>query len=485
MKYSLKPTIRKDQKNSQGECPIYIRYIYNRKFINFPLSESIPEDKWDSESDLPKSSLKNFRVVYEKIISTMDSLEKKINEFNKQYSRIPSCQELKEFNSLKSSKQSKNDESDSGKLFTKVFNDFIELRKKELRKSTITIYFSTLKKWEEFEKSNKRKYFLNDINGKLFQDFRLYVLNSGKQLSTTGKYVKTIKTFVNTYLIDYLNMNVDITFKKVKVDKEEKNTFEVLNEMELENLKEAVFYSRYKVKDSVKRVDFNEFEKNIGKMFLFMCNTGLAYVDLLKLSYADIHIEDEKIIELNNEEVIQKFVYVKIERTKTTHKSECIIPIVGTTIDLLISQIGLPVEDMGAGNLFLNDQDKIQILIPRLQNVKNTFDSLSNKDKYVFPKIFSSKFNEEIKQVLCRLEINEPVPKIFRGKDRITEYVPKYKKISAHSGRRTYITLCLRQGVLPDVLMQSTGHKKFDTMTSYHKHDAVSVNKEIRKKVKN
>jgi integrase len=484
MKYSVTPVIRKDQLNQQGECPLYIRYTANRKSINIPVGESILLSSWDLNNDMPKTSYKQFRQLYDKINHLIDSIHDKISEFENLHSRKPDCKELKEF--LKTKTVSEKIVSTKGKLLVESFKEFIKHRKKELRSSTITVYNSTLQKWEEFEKDEKKKFFVEDINGKILQDFRLFLIEKGKQLSTVGKYIKTMKTYINSYLIDYLNMNIDITYKKAKVDREERNTFEVLSEIELESLKEAVFYSRYNVKDSIKRIDLTDREKIIGKIFLFMCNTGLAYCDLQKLSYADIHIEVEELTDLNqieNEDL--KYVYIQIERTKTIHKAECFIPIVGTTIDLLISQMGLHMEDLGGGNLFLSEQDRIQILEPLHENIKHSYQNLKPSEKLIFPIIHSAKFNVEIKELLCKLEINELVSKVFRGKERITTKVPKYQMISAHSARRTYITLCLRQGVLPDVLMQSTGHKKFDTMRSYHKHNAASVNKEIRKKIRN
>ena len=43
-----------------------------------------------------------------------------------------------------------------------------------------------------------------------------------------------MKSYVNSYLLDYLGVNVDTTYRKVKVDREEKNNFEILEEIELE-----------------------------------------------------------------------------------------------------------------------------------------------------------------------------------------------------------------------------------------------------------
>jgi hypothetical protein len=62
--------------------------------------------------------------------------------------------------------------------------------------------------------------------------------------------------------------------------------------------------------------------------------------------------------------------------------------------------------------------------------------------------------------------------------------VPKYEMITSHTGRRTYITLCLEQGIRLDYLMSTTGHKKLDTMKKYTKIPHKRVGMEFIEKVK-
>jgi integrase len=355
-----------------------------------------------------------------------------------------------------------------------------------LRSSTITVYKSTLLKWKEFENKTKKVFFRSDINGKLFHDFRLYLLNSGIQLSTVGKYTKTMKSYVNSYLLDYLGVNVDSTYRKVKVDKEEKNNFEILDEIELENLKEVCFYSRYKVEDEIKRIDLSERERLIGQMFLFMCSTGVPYGDLMLLNFTNLKIEKEELTELKHlEEESEYFVNLEYERLKIKAKTKCIVPIVGVTIDLIISRLGLPMENMGHGNIYLDDNDRIEILRSLLDDFKQNYDLLKSSQKLIFPYVSNASFNREIKGLMQKIGVDKWVPLTFRGKDKVTKDVPKYMRISAHTARRTYITHSLRNGILPDIVMSTTGHKKVQTMAGYHKHDPASINREIRKKIKN
>jgi integrase len=485
MKYSLLPVIRKDQINSSGECPIYIRYTANRNSTSFPVKHTIPVNLWDDSVKLPKLKSPKFKEIYADIERIQESLTQTIEEFESKHKRLPEGKELKE-ELFKVNNPVKIQNEHKGPTIKEDLESFIKHRQQELRSSTITVYKSTLLKWKEFEAKTKKVYFRSDINGKLFQDFRLYLINSGIQLSTVGKYTKTMKSYVNTFLLDYMSVNVDSTYRKVKVDREEKNNFEILDEIELENLKEVCFYSRYKVGNEIKRIDLTDRERLIGQMFLFMCNTGVPYGDLVLLNFTNIKIEKEELTELKHlEEEPESFVNLEYERVKIKAKTKCVVPIVGVTIDLIISRLGLPMENMGHGNIYLDDNDRIEILKPLLDDFKQNYELLSPKEKLVFPYVSNAAFNREIKDLMQKIGVDKWVPLTFRGKEKVTEDVPKYKRISAHTARRTYITHCLRNGILPDIVMSTTGHKKVQTMAGYHRHDPASISREIRKKIKN
>jgi integrase len=485
MKYSLIPVIRKDQINSSGECPIYIRYTANRNSTSFPVKHTIPVNLWDESAKLPKLKSPKFKEIYADIERIQESLTQSIEEFISKHNRLPDGKELKiQLSRLNNPVQIQNELK--GPTIKEDLIAYIKLREQEARSSTITVYKSTLLKWKQFEEKTKKVYFRSDINGGLFQDFRLFLLNSGIQLSTVGKYVKTIKSYVNTYLLAHENVNVDSTYRKVTVDREEKNNFEILDEIELENLKEVCFYSRYKVDDEIKRIDLSDRERLIGQMFLFMCNTGVPYGDLILLNFTNLKIEKEELTELKHlEEESEYFVNLEYERVKIKAKTKCIVPIVGVTIDLIISRLGLPMENMGHGNIYLDDNDRIEILKSLLDDFKQNYELLNPSEKLIFPYVSNASFNREIKDLMQKIGVDKWVPLTFRGKNKSTKDVPKYKRISAHTARRTYITHSLRKGVLPDIVMSTTGHKKVQTMSGYHKHDPASINREFRKKIKN
>src|SRR5690606_2678842 len=63
------------------------------------------------------------------------------------------------------------------------------------------------------------------------------------------------------------------------------------------------------------------------------------------------------------------------------------------------------------------------------------------------PMISNQKFNKYVKE-LCKLaEINDPVEIIrYKGAARDSKIYPKHELISAHTGRKTFVTLSLAKG---------------------------------------
>ena len=59
--------------------------------------------------------------------------------------------------------------------------------------------------------------------------------------------------------------------------------------------------------------------------------------------------------------------------------------------------------------------------------------------------------------------------------------VPKYEKISAHTGRRTFITLSLQNGVPIHILQEQTGHRKIQTLLRYYKSSLGAIHSATQK----
>ena len=84
------------------------------------------------------------------------------------------------------------------------------------------------------------------------------------------------------------------------------------------------------------------------------------------------------------------------------------------------------------------------------------------------PVISNQKMNDQLKELAELAEIKEPVRETyFKGNKRMDEVKPKYKLISTHAGRRTFICNALSLGIQPQVVMKWTGHSDYKAMKPY------------------
>lgn len=100
------------------------------------------------------------------------------------------------------------------------------------------------------------------------------------------------------------------------------------------------------------------------------------------------------------------------------------------------------------------------------------------KYNYDFPLLSEQKFREYIKEVCQLVGMNQPTIKTsFIGSQRIDEEIPKYKRVSSHTARRTFITLSLEKGMRPEVVKGITGHKNLQSFAKY-----IKVSPEVRRR---
>jgi hypothetical protein len=173
-----------------------------------------------------------------------------------------------------------------------------------------------------------------------------------------------------------------------------------------------------------------------------------------------------------------------IDRQKLKTTEDCIIPILDITIDLLTDMLGIP-------HLFLeprkdeptDERTKMNVLESLLRKMKKGV-KLTDYQPRIFPKVSVQKFNKEIKELMSTIGLNYNVSKkkLVKGKI-VKEYIPKSQLITSITGRRTYITLCLEQGISPHILMETTGHKKIGTLLRYNKNSKPNILKEFRNKI--
>lgn len=90
------------------------------------------------------------------------------------------------------------------------------------------------------------------------------------------------------------------------------------------------------------------------------------------------------------------------------------------------------------------------------------------KYDYRLPKISQQKFNEYLKEVGKKANINELIT-IERqsGSSRIIKKGPKHEFMSSHMARRTFVTLLLEKNIAITTIRKITGHRDVQTLMRY------------------
>ena len=105
-------------------------------------------------------------------------------------------------------------------------------------------------------------------------------------------------------------------------------------------------------------------------------------------------------------------------------------------------------------------------------------------DKYDWnlPSISSQNFNPHIQEICQLAEIDEQIKEtIYRGAKKQVVYQPKYKMVTSHTARRTFITLSSERGMPDHIIMKITGIKDPKTLIKYKKTSQKSVIESMNK----
>ena len=84
------------------------------------------------------------------------------------------------------------------------------------------------------------------------------------------------------------------------------------------------------------------------------------------------------------------------------------------------------------------------------------------------PRITNQEMNRSIKNVAFLAKLYEPVRlTIYEGRTRKEETVQKWRAITSHTGRKTFCTLSLLRGALPETVMRVSGHADYKSFKRY------------------
>lgn len=97
------------------------------------------------------------------------------------------------------------------------------------------------------------------------------------------------------------------------------------------------------------------------------------------------------------------------------------------------------------------------------------------------PIVSNVKLNLFVKEVCKEAKIDTPTEMVsYIGGEPISITKPKWEWITVHAGRRSFATLSLKGGMVPQEVMKVTGHRSFDSFKKYikiteeHKQEAMN-----------
>ncbi|MGM9748373.1 MAG: site-specific integrase, partial [Candidatus Cryptobacteroides sp.] len=132
----------------------------------------------------------------------------------------------------------------------------------------------------------------------------------------------------------------------------------------------------------------------------------------------------------------------------------------------------LKVSDISGGQIKVVTKKTDTPIIIDLNRISSKILSKYHKcifsDGLALPSMDLKHLNSNIKKVCRMCGINTPVTKTFYvAGERKDVTLPKWKLISSHCGRRTFICYALARGVPPQIVMKWTGHSDYKAMRPY------------------
>ena len=94
--------------------------------------------------------------------------------------------------------------------------------------------------------------------------------------------------------------------------------------------------------------------------------------------------------------------------------------------------------------------------------------------------ISNQNLNDYLKELGQLAGIDETFELIrYRGGKRETTALPKWKRLSCHCGRRSFVTLALERGLRPELIMKITGHRDWKSFQRYVNITSDTVEREF------
>jgi len=363
MKKSVSGYLKNSNAGKSGLAPVYVLYYHNRQNRKvFPVGYNISPDDWDYKKGLVKSKHPESEEINNEIEKISTRL-KQIIKVAKENAVEPNLEYVvKEF---ENSNKTKNIEDDSSTDFFKQLDIFISEQERLRGFKNVVEYRCLRKRLILFQELFCEPITFESLNLKFYEEFLFFLNNKaprkddekGLVNNTAGKYIKTLKAFVNNRVRKKIINPIDLSdFKRI----EEESDSIYIDEIDLYNI--------YKLD-----LSYNKEYEEARDLFVVGCCTGFRYSDLSSMGPQNID---------NNQGVIKK----KTGKTGTT----VTIPIIDYVPEILEKyKNNLPVIKQTEFNKNIKIVGEIAGLNQKVEFVRRKGKVVEKKTYFKYEKIVS------------------------------------------------------------------------------------------------
>ncbi|MBW0178507.1 tyrosine-type recombinase/integrase [Sediminibacterium sp.] len=410
MRRQFQRYIKPDYFKQKSELtPVYIRYDYNRTkrtFINTG-HRIDPDLYWDFKKHTIKRSCPDF----EKVSQDIEDIENKISNIL-QYARNNRIDPTPEY----------------------LVDRLQDIKGLFVENNKQTAFFQSLDRFINDRESN------GSVCEHVVRDYR----SLRKHLVNFEKYWKRPISFVSLDIEFYEKFVYYLTYVVEKPDKQIGLKMNTIGK-QIKNLK--VFYNDRRQKDNLPVIDLSDFKKK-NEM---VDHVYLTEAEILHIWNFDLS-ENPDLIESRDLLVFGCYTglrYSDIYSLKPYHFKKVVV---GGDIQTAIQKTQRKVHE------------KVDIALIYLAKI------VAEKYGYALPKIPMNEFNEKLKKIGEKVELDELVSLTHKKGNEVKEDVyKKYQLLSSHVCRRSFATNMYLRGIEPDIIMTNTGHSSLKTLFSYIK----------------
>ena len=265
-----------EQRSKDNNFKIYARVTVNRRKCEFYTNISIPQHRWDLESNSPKD------IAIDDDLYEIQTELRRIRRRFIDKSMNPTAKDI--VNAFRG-----DEDKLSGIQFLHFYNEVIAgmIRLDELSKSTIKHYRGTYKILEEYLRLAKKQSILTEeIDLRLLRSFNEYLVvdyrtNKGESITknTAGKHHSRLKAILNRAIEDGLIERSPYDKFKIRFEKTERDRL-TSDELKL--------FEELDVKTDMRN-------QEVLDVFLFTCYTGVRFEDGQALTSKNIIKEGDEL----------------------------------------------------------------------------------------------------------------------------------------------------------------------------------------------